>query len=119
MIRFALIAMVFAFGCGSDADDLGVGAQCTADDQCDVDTMQVCLGFKGGYCGIKGCDADADCPELSKCVAHTDGNNYCFRTCLDKPECNENRSVEFESNCSANVTFISPDANIKACVPPA
>jgi hypothetical protein len=122
MLRLASLAvMTVLFACGSDADDLGVGSQCSADDQCDADTMQVCLtGFKGGYCGIKGCMTEADCPDLSSCVAHTDGMNYCFRNCVDKAECNENRDLENESNCSANITFVVPADNVglKACVPP-
>ena len=119
LVRFGLLLMlVCSVACDDDADDLGVGAQCTGDDQCDADTMQKCLGFKGGYCGIMGCVNDMDCPELSKCVAHTDGMNYCFRTCVDKPECNANRDVENEANCSSSVTFTDPEGNIKACVPP-
>jgi hypothetical protein len=103
MIRLAslaLLTMTALFACGSDADDLGVAAQCTSNDQCDADTMQTCLMFKGGYCGIKGCAHDADCPEDSACIMHTDAMNYCFRTCVDKANCNANRSVENESNCS-------------------
>jgi hypothetical protein len=114
-----VVGLLFAAACGSDADDLGVGAQCTANDQCDADTMQVCLmSFKGGYCGIKDCVHDTDCPEASKCVMHTDGVNYCFRACLDKGECNANRDVENESNCSSNITFVDANPGIKACVPP-
>jgi hypothetical protein len=121
MVRLSLVAalaMMFAFACGDDADDLGVGAQCTGDDQCDADTMQTCLAFKGGYCGIKGCLLDADCPDLSKCVAHDDGMNYCFRTCLDKAECNANRDAANEANCSSSVTFVEANTGLKACVPP-
>ena len=121
MVRFAAIALIaigFGFACGSDADDLGVGAQCTMDNQCNADTMQKCLNFKGGYCGIMGCAHDADCPEDSACIAHTDGVNYCFRTCADKPDCNANRDVENEANCSSSVTFVDGTMGRKACVPP-
>jgi hypothetical protein len=114
-----LLASVCACDDETEADRLGVGAECTATDQCDADTNQVCLPqFKGGYCGIQGCLSDADCPEAAGCVAHTDGQNYCFRVCNDKPECNENRTVDNESNCSANVTFLEAPTNRKACVPP-
>ena len=121
MVRFAVIALIaigFGFACGSDADDLGVGAQCTGDNQCDADTMQKCLNFKGGYCGIMGCMHDVDCPDLSACIAHTDGMNYCFRVCVDKPDCNANRDVENEANCSSSVTFVDGTMGRKACVPP-
>jgi hypothetical protein len=114
----AMLALLFAGACGGGADDLGVGAQCTGNDQCDSDTHQVCLMFKGGYCGLSGCTHDADCPTDSKCVMHTDGMNYCFRTCLDKPECNANRDAANEANCSSSVTFVDQNPGIKACVPP-
>ena len=116
-----VLFFVLAWGCGSDADDLNVGAQCVDNDSCDNndDFVQTCLPqFTGGYCGLEGCVDDDDCPEDSGCVAHTDGTNYCFRTCLDKPECNENRDSENESNCSSNVVFVEDIGSRKACVPP-
>lgn len=118
MVRLGLIAALLGACGGDNADDLGVGAQCTGNDQCDATTNQVCLmSFKGGYCGIMGCAHDTDCPDRSACVMHTDGINYCFRICLDKAECNANRDLANEANCSSNVTFIDPQQN-KACVPP-
>jgi len=111
--------VVLAAGCGgSDADALGIGAECTVNEDCNVDDGQSCLGFKGGYCGRQDCTGDIDCPEDSRCVAHDDGINYCFRTCVDKVECNENRSVDNEANCSSNITFVDAPASGKACVPP-
>ena len=74
--------------------------------------------FRGGYCGKVGCTDNLDCPEASACMAHDDGKNYCFRVCKDKVECNENRSVELESNCSSNITFVDKEIEGKACVPP-
>ncbi len=124
MIRDSLISvfvlMSLACSDGTEADRLGVGAECATHDDCDDTTEQQCLSaFKGGYCGIENCVDDADCPDASACVAHSDGANYCFRICTDKTQCNENRSPEQESNCSANVTFVeTQEENIKACVPP-
>jgi hypothetical protein len=115
-----LCALSFA-ACGNDveADRLGVGAQCTDSDQCDGTTDQVCLTqFSGGYCGIEGCDADADCPEGAACIHHDDDVNYCFRICVDKPDCNENRDVENEANCSSSAEFVEGADGRKACVPP-
>ena len=104
---------------GNEADRLGVGAECASTDQCDSETDQICLtNFAGGYCGIQGCVDDTDCPDSSGCVAHDDGVNYCFRVCLDKSECNANRSVDNESNCASNVTFVDGTMGRKACVPP-
>jgi hypothetical protein len=119
MTRFALIALLVA-ACGDDgADAFGVGAQCTMNDQCNQEIgAQTCLPFKGGYCGLTGCTVDADCPEQSACIKHTDNVNYCFHTCLDKPECNRNRDVENEANCSSSVDFVEGAMGRKACVPP-
>jgi len=120
-MRHLWLVILFA-ACGGDdseADRLGIGAMCTESNECDTEMGQSCLQFKGGYCGEADCTADIDCPEDSACIAHTDGMNYCFRTCADKIECNENRDVENESNCSANVTFTDGAMGRKACVPPA
>ena len=78
------------------------------------------LDFNGGYCGIPGCDTAADCPDGSTCVFHTDGQTYCFRECIDKPECNLNRPPDLEANCSSSFDFNDPadDVGQKACIPP-
>lgn len=102
--------------CGSDADDVMIGAECTSAGECDNEELTCLTQFKGGYCGAAQCTANADCPEDSACVNH-EGANYCFRTCVDKAECNENRSTENEANCSSSVTFAEGGTG-KACVPP-
>lgn len=120
----AAAASFMTLACGDDeneADRLGVGAQCTVDLDCDQSTIaQVCLRqFKGGYCGVVDCKRNADCPEPSACVAHDDGESYCFRSCTDKLECNANRALENAANCASNVTYVEADgATGKACVPP-
>ena len=119
MGRFALIFALLAACGGSEADRLGIGAQCASDGDCDVTDNQSCLlQFKGGYCGLEACTADADCPADSACIAHTDGNNYCFRICIDKVDCNANRDLENEANCSSSVDFVDGANGRKACVPP-
>lgn len=108
------------FGCnGNPADRAGIGAQCATNDDCH-ETNQTCLtNFKGGYCGARNCTADQDCPGGAACVSHSDGVNYCFRLCVDKADCNANRSADNESNCVSNITFVDTTrANGKACVPP-
>jgi hypothetical protein len=133
-----VITVVFALGAqgcvdgggdgGTEADKLGVGAACVADEECDEKgalgpdgepIVLACLqDYKGGYCGLKGCSANDECPESSVCVSMEDGENYCFRRCLDKAECNANRPEEVWANCSSNVTFVEEDTEGKACVPP-
>ena len=117
---FVFAMLAFGFGCGSetDADDLGVGAQCAADADCDEESGQKCLDFKGGYCGLENCTKDSECPNGSSCVNHDDGKAYCFLTCVDKATCNENRDADFEANCSSSITFVETSNKGKACVPP-
>jgi hypothetical protein len=126
----AVVALMFALcACGDDdngltqSDRLGVGAQCSSNDDClregDGGINLACLPqFKGGYCGLEDCNDNDDCPERSACVAHEDGQRYCFRSCADKPECNVNRSADNEANCSANVEYVEQDTPGKSCVPP-
>lgn len=124
-----VLALAFAFvlpACGDDDDGglspaqrHGVGAACDSDEDCYIGETQLqCLMFKGGYCGLEGCQADADCPPGSACVAHDDKSNYCFLICAEKVECNYTRPVEQESNCSSSITFTDGKKGSKACVPP-
>lgn len=102
-------------GCG-DADSARIGAECTTSESCDNDQLTCLTTFKGGYCGASGCASNADCITGSICVTH-EGSNYCFRTCTDKPECNANRTVDNESNCSSSITRVEA-GNEKVCIPP-
>jgi len=125
----AVVVLALVSSCGDDegtpADRVGVGAECGGDADCPVIMCEtppcpvlMCLTqFTGGYCGLADCTGDIDCPLGSSCVAHDDGRNYCFRICLDKPECNLRRSPSVEANCSSSVTFVEPQT-AKACVPP-
>ena len=119
------LASLSAAACSDDDDDggspaqrMGVGAACDGGDDCPADLTLQCLDFKGGYCGLEDCAADADCPRGSACVEHEDGQNYCFLICRDKVDCNWTRPADAESNCSANVTFTDGNSGFKACVPP-
>lgn len=113
---------------GTEADKLGVAASCTATSDCamvniDDTTVQLsCLEqFKGGYCAIEGCTNNLDCPDGSICVTHEDQKNYCFRSCTDKSECNQNRPPESEANCSSSFDYATASddvSGVKACIPP-
>jgi hypothetical protein len=113
-------------GCGdgsTEADRLGVGAECTESAECespDENIMLECLTqFTGGYCGLEGCEEDADCPEGSACVTADDGKNYCYRLCQDKDDCNRNRPQN-PANCvgSGTINFVDQGTERKACEPP-
>lgn len=124
----ALLPLVVLFGlatafCGDDdnANDRMIGAQCLTATDCDDhndDTAPLeCLTeFSGGYCGDASCIASTDCPDGSVCVG-LDGSTYCFLVCNEKADCNQNRDLENEANCSSNVDPVE-GGNIKVCVPP-
>ena len=111
-------------GCGGDdANALKVGGECSNLQDCGVDPeeqpppLECLAGFKGGYCGKTGCTASSECPEGSAC-ADFEGTFYCFLTCTDKSECNQNRGVDNESNCSSNYKTVE-NTEQKLCIPPA
>jgi hypothetical protein len=116
----ALVCGMAATACSdndaNEADRIGVAAECTKTEDCSE--RLECLPFKGGYCAVRDCTADADCPYPSACVQHSDGKNYCFRLCVNKPECNVNRSVVSESNCVSSLNFVEGKKDRKACEPP-
>ena len=114
-------AVATVSSCGGDntSDRIGIAGECIQDTDCrKVDDIQLtCLTmFKGGYCGLAGCQQDEDCPLGSVCINEA-GVNYCFRECVDKPECNANRTVDNEANCVASVTRVGASTS-KVCVPP-
>ena len=123
-IVWVALACIAAMACGegeTEADRVGVGAQCTQANECESDdqTPLVCLTqFDGGYCGLSGCEGDGACPEGSACVRHTDMQTYCFRLCTDKPDCNRNRSEGNEANCVGSIEFVDARNGRKACEPP-
>lgn len=77
-----------------------------------------CLAFKGGYCGVADRTTKVNCPVGSAWVKHTDGTNYCFVVCADKPDCNVNRPADATANCSGTATFTDAESGKRACVPP-
>lgn len=116
---------VLACGDGNEADNVGVGGECTSAADCperddtDLDPLECLTEFTGGYCGLSGCESDEDCPTGSLCV--TEGStNYCFLICLEKEDCNTNRSEANEANCngSGTVDYVNTANDDKVCVPP-
>lgn len=122
-IRRGVLGWLFlslVLGCGGNpADRAGIGAQCSTKADC-FESNQSCLtDFRGGYCGAVDCLIDTDCPHGAGCVTHDDGQNYCFRLCADKVDCNANRSAANEANCVGSIQFADPGRTAgKACVPP-
>ncbi len=118
-----LLSVALFAGCGGkNANDQLIGGECLSAEDCDDgddDTPPLdCLAeFKGGTCGRRDCAADEDCPKGSICV-DLEGTTYCFLVCTQKSQCNENRTLENEANCSSNVDPVGGGTD-KVCVPPA
>ena len=119
-----LVIAAFVVTACSSANQLGVGAACKADTDC-RDNQKCLTQFKGGYCGQSGCTKDSECPSGSACVradvtadGGTTSGTFCFLVCADKAECNANRTMDNESNCSASAVFVDGGTGRKACVPP-
>jgi hypothetical protein len=107
-------------GGGSEAQRRGVGAECDEELPCEEQGQECLAEFAGGYCGVRDCESDEDCPGGSACVTGGDlVTSYCFLICLDKPDCNLTRSVENEANCVSSLEFVDPQSDgIKVCRPP-
>lgn len=115
------LLLIGGLSCGdeSESDRVGIASNCTKDTDCQEvgDFQLTCLTvFKGGYCGWQGCTQDGECPTGSVCIAEG-GVNYCFRACVEKPECNLHRAVESEANCVSSVDRVGASTT-KVCVPP-
>jgi hypothetical protein len=117
----ALVVVVVLCSCGggtSEAIRRGVGSECNPDAACSEADQQCLTQFAGGYCGRTGCLHDEDCPGGSACVTEDDQMNYCFLICVDKPDCNINRSLANESSCVSSLTFVDGTNGRKVCRPP-
>jgi hypothetical protein len=121
-LSLAVLLSIGLTACADDgetaADKAGIGAECAAAADCEEAGQSCLTQFKGGYCGVADCTADAACPSGSRCVTHTDGTNYCFRECIDKVDCNRHRTVANEANCVGSITFVDAAHKGKACEPP-
>ena len=116
-----LALVVGACGDDNNANEQLIGGECTVVEDCDDDNddtpaLECIADFKGGYCGRMDCSVDDDCPAGSLC-ADLEGSTYCFLVCTDKAQCNQNRTLENESNCSSSVDPISGGTD-KLCIPP-
>ncbi len=125
---------IVGFACGENGDraaaDRGVGEACATTADCRNETrtsedavepmerLECLTEFKGGYCGLKGCQRHLDCPTGSRCVLADNGSNYCFLTCVDKIDCNVHRAPEVEANCVRNAVMVDGAKDVKVCVPP-
>lgn len=114
----SLLLLPLACGGGNEAIRRGVGAECGPTLACSEADQRCLTAFKGGYCGMSPCVHDTDCPTGSACVTESDGANYCFLICGDRPDCNRHRSVENESSCVSSLSFVDGAMGRKVCRPP-
>jgi hypothetical protein len=97
--------------------DCGVGAACVGDVDCKA-PLTCMTGFKGGYCGVKDCTTNAQCPADSLCVKHSDAVGYCYLKCTAATTCSFCRPPAYAAACSDQVTFLEAGTTGSVCVPP-
>lgn len=95
--------------------DCGVGADCGSADDCTGD-LECTLDLLGGYCSKTGCELNADCPEGSLCVDHSDGSSYCMKSCEAETDCTFCRGADVFATCSDEVTFMEADTTGSVCI---
>lgn len=94
-MRRALLGMILIAGCGH-AEDFGssdrpepsttVGAECANDGDC----VQYCSRdqvFPDGFCTIRNCRDNRDCPDGTVCI--TEDHGVCVFPCEDNLDCAE------------------------------
>lgn len=90
--------------------DCGLGAVCGVDGDCDAGLE--CLDeINGGYCGVRGCQSNGDCPPDSMCVNHA-GINYCARTCAAASDCSFCRYDNVVATCRTDVEFVEGSGSV-------
>lgn len=78
-----------------------IGDSCAMDSDCEgeatcvtsVSVMGFEIPFPGGYCQIRECQADDDCPEGSGCIMAM-GTNACLATCDMTSDCREDEGYQ-------------------------
>jgi hypothetical protein len=89
----------------------GHGAACTSDADCGGGGL-VCIDeVDGGYCGVRDCQSNADCPVDSECINHA-GINYCARTCAVESDCTFCRWADVAATCTADVDHVEGSATV-------
>lgn len=96
--------------------DCGVGAACLSGADCA--TGLECVTSLGiGYCTKRSCTANAECPTGSACVRHTDGQNYCMKSCAGASDCTFCRGYNDLVACTPQVQFVETGFTGSVCVP--
>lgn len=82
----------------------GLGASCSADADCGPNLE--CLDeVDGGFCGVRDCASNADCPVDSLCISHA-GINHCAPTCAATSDCTFCRYGGPTAACTTDVDYI-------------
>ncbi len=95
--------------------DCGVGARCSSAADCDPD-LECVTSFHGGYCTMRDCTVNADCPGGTLCVTVGD-ENFCHRPCATASDCSLCRNADSPATCRDDVTFAEDGTTGSVCVP--
>ncbi len=94
--------------------DCGVGAACGDAVDCGPD-LECVDAFDGGYCGRRGCSANAECPGDSACVA-IDGESYCLKSCAGDGDCELCRDADHPAACTDDVEYVEAGTTGSVCL---
>jgi hypothetical protein len=96
--------------------DCGIGASCDDVFLCDAG-LQCLTAFGGGYCGTQGCTTNAECGQNGLCVTHSNGTNYCLKSCAAPSDCSFCRPATEATECRSDVSFVEAGTTGSVCVP--
>jgi len=124
MILLLGTLVIGASGCSdgngqSEAQRIGLGAECLLGMDCGEGGELDCIPFDGGYCTSSGCQA-LGCPDGSLCARDAIlGQTFCMLSCESAEDCNSNRSDENAAECTSSIEILDEVEGAKVCVPPA
>jgi hypothetical protein len=95
--------------------DCGVGAACSVVEDCAAG-LECIPTATGGYCTQRDCSTNADCPQDSFCVTHTDGVNYCLKRCSVASDCSFCRPWQYAGTCSDQVVYAEDGTSGTVCL---
>lgn len=95
--------------------DCGVGTGCDGDDDCDGELSCVTNGFPGGYCTLRDCATNDDCPGENVC-GMVEGAAVCLRPCGRDSDCSFCRDGVEKGRCAEDVELASGES-ASVCVP--
>jgi hypothetical protein len=109
LMRFVVVAALFAIGCGSE-----IGDECVVSSDCSNDGTRFCdTSSRGGYCTVQGCDFST-CPDEAVCVRFFTGS-FQNRPC-DPTAAKDANGCTLDELCSLIGNCVPRSSEIRFCM---